>query len=419
MSPSPRRLWRGLRGTPDPEQAVQAGPAAEVASPPLTVPGWTGSYWPGLASVAGTATLTAPGTTYFPMLYAGGTVSPGNSSASSATSLPGYYYHYTGNRPVYPLALPAPVPVPEEEQEELITGTKYAVLCIDRNGKPCFRGTAGLSGGMYYAESYAKCSYEPGHQAPQANCSCGFWVPCKKESALASWTSDRVQLEVELAGRVAICSQGSADDPWGYRAQWQRVMSVTLPAACHIGDRYTGNCDGSPKYLCRGGGTFRVASLTGGDDYCIVGTACDAHVDRTALIDKPVSWLRQGLQTEVRPGTVTDAPPEPLPQLEDAGKLEKQYRDEVARIVGKMTRVSQLELPAVVTIGYGATARVHDVVHDTVTYQFKATPRGWELYRITSAEMDRLERLIASVQGIQAKLESGQITLAEARRQLG
>ena len=33
--------------------------------------------------------------------------------------------------------------LPERHQDELIRGTKYALLHIDGDGRPCFKGTAG------------------------------------------------------------------------------------------------------------------------------------------------------------------------------------------------------------------------------------------------------------------------------------
>jgi hypothetical protein len=185
------------------------------------------------------------------------------------------------------------------EQDDLLQGTKYATLWMTKDGKPSFRGT-GYCGvkSEYSTESYASCGDGCSHDVPAADCKCGFWIPTEK-SALSVWHRPYVRLEVEFGGRVMDCGRDPLPaPPWGWRAQWQRVLSVTL----------------SPHCAAHAGCSRKPVGLVAERDTGQVLTSCDRPPFASRrVISRPVSWLREGLQTEIRPGTVTDdpAPEEP------------------------------------------------------------------------------------------------------------
>lgn len=207
-----------------------------------------------------------PGTAPLPYLFASGTAWPG-----------------------WALPVPAPLeaPLPEEDREDLIRGTKYAYLSI-AGGKPVFTGVGVHE--PYGVEGYAKCAYHP-HEAPQPECGCGFWIGLRPESRITIRAADYVELEVEFGGRVIDCGHDPLPaPPWGYRAQWQRVLSVTLPPACAC-------CQQPPRHLMHKLGHSNLSFVC--DSHCTV-------MPLTRCIERPVSWLRENLPTEIRPGTLTD-----------------------------------------------------------------------------------------------------------------
>lgn len=181
-------------------------------------------------------------------------------------------------------------------QEELLQGTKYATLWMDKDGKPEFRGSGYTHKAPYGTEAYAVCGLDRDHEVPDPACTCGFWTATRKESRLSTWAASDVALEVEFGGKVIDCGKDPLPaPPWGYRAQWQRVLSVTLRDACYSCGRP------GPQYLVSCGVVTRQLVVSCG--------ACLAYLGGTP-VEKPVTWLREGLQTEIRPGTVTDdAPP--------------------------------------------------------------------------------------------------------------
>lgn len=207
--------------------------------------------------------------------------------------------------------------LPTRHVDDLLKGTKYAYLELDDDGKPWFRGTAGYSG--YRTEEYAVCGAnlnKAEHVSPDLHCSCGFYIPSDERGRITR-PQGSVALEVEMAGKIIRFEHG-------YRAQWQRVLSVTLPTECGQGNSYAKNsCAGPARWLC----TIPNASTysIGGNDGKRLGVCCAVHMRRSKhVIGKPVSWLRQELQTEIRPGNVRDELP-----LDEAARLAAV--DEVAR----------------------------------------------------------------------------------------
>lgn len=68
---------------------------------------------------------------------------------------------------------------------------------------------------------------EPGHEVPDVNCTCGFYAVMDKSQCQGAWIA-----EVDLYGKVI-------KHGLGYRAQFQRILSVRFPRPAH--------CDG---FLC-------------------------------------------------------------------------------------------------------------------------------------------------------------------------
>lgn len=310
-----------------------------------------------------------------------------------------------------PVVAPTPPEkLPVVKQDDLLQGTKYAVLSVDSSGNPVFRGT-GYSEMMYPTETFAACGRYGNHPVPDPDCTCGFWVPRRKESALARWSKGTVALEVEMAGDVLECwpdhgwkgSPETSGEPWGYRAQWQRVLSVSLHPDCEMADIANANvpCAGKPKYLC--------VDKSGGHrgNQWVLRTACDMHVNVDTAIPKPVSWLREKLQTEIRPGTVTDEPPAPTPEL-DLSDLDARWRAETKRIIDMMVPTSMLDLPPWQKDMWWA------VVRNGVQYSYEATSRGWEIRRISTPLLDQLTTAIA----VQENLTRGLISAREAIQML-
>jgi hypothetical protein len=256
--------------------------------------------------------------------------------------------------------------LPVRHQEDLISGLqKYAQLSLDEHGKPCFRGTGY---GRYYTESYAECHVGGAHEAPQPDCTCGFWVPYREESRLAQWSSSQVRLEVEIGGRILNCSRVSKKETWGYRAQWQRVLSVTLNTTCGASGAYGRNaCAGKARWLCVQPG------YANGHGSLI--SACIVHMRRSSrVIGEPVSWLRRELRTEIRPGDVTDKLP--ADDQKRLGAIDSVAREQypVAEILKAVTMPPDPPL--------GDLFRVCVDVKSKMTYEFAFTTMGWQVNAI-------------------------------------
>ena len=128
------------------------------------------------------------------------------------------------------------VELPAREQAETIKGWKRARLVVSE-GRLVFAPLA--RGSSYRVEGRAQCdalygriwysslSADPQpefHEAPSANCSCGFYAVREQDEAAAD-LHGVVLLEVELYGRVIVHENG-------YRAERQRVLSVRVPRQC-------------------------------------------------------------------------------------------------------------------------------------------------------------------------------------------
>lgn len=284
--------------------------------------------------------------------------------------------------------------LPVVQQDDPIQATKYAQLMLGPDGKPFF---AGVGYGEYHTESYAVCGQGKTHTVPDPECQCGFWVGTRDGSKLSTWNAQQVALEVELAGTVLDCARDGTpvtDAPWGYRAQWQRVLSVSLSPECGMAalttDRYSSyyqplptGCDGPPLFLCAHGAVSQKLL-----------TACQAHVTAKSAIKKPVSFLREFLQTEIRPGTVTDdAVPRTAPDVE---QLRKDWADEVRSITSRLVKLENLPLPSLI-VPVGSVRKV-DV--NGITYTLKGTSSGWEIDRVDSPELDALKKRALDIQAL-------------------
>jgi hypothetical protein len=86
-------------------------------------------------------------------------------------------------------------------------------------------------------------------------------------------------------------------------------------------------------------------------------TSCDRPpFTSRRVISKPVSWLREGLQTEIRPGTVTDDPapapaePEP-PQLPPGTRLTGQTQTRWGHFLSTYARSYAVPFTGTTTVG--------------------------------------------------------------------
>ncbi len=107
-----------------------------------------------------------------------------------------------------------------------IEARKLARLGVERGEvvlRPAFFRPLGAS---YGAASRASCPFHP-HEAPQADCSCGFYAVTTdgELGRLGADEPDLAVLDVELAGRVI-------EHEHGFRASHQRARAVELHGAC-------------------------------------------------------------------------------------------------------------------------------------------------------------------------------------------
>lgn len=129
-------------------------------------------------------------------------------------------------------------PLPVRHQAEPLRGYKLAKLIrvmeqpkneLVVNGTPCrgdeivFAGAVG-NGMPYRVDDTAHC-YKALHEAADPDCSCGFYAMKKPSRVHPMLQGEDVILEVELFGRVICCESG-------YRAERQRVLSVTVARHC-------------------------------------------------------------------------------------------------------------------------------------------------------------------------------------------
>lgn len=211
---------------------------------------------------------------------------------------------------------PLPLHLETEQRPDLMQGTKYAQLARQADGSPAFTGVGYRV--TYRTEDYARCGASNNHVAPSPDCQCGFWIPVHERSRLGSHSSSWVALEVEFGGTVLECAKDTPGPVWGYRAQWQRVLSVTLHPLCSFSQavydwsraRVTPSippCDNLAVTL----GAFRPnpwpPTYSSAPTELVYGV-CENHAgwDACTVIDRPVTWLREGLRTEVRPANLRD-----------------------------------------------------------------------------------------------------------------
>jgi hypothetical protein len=105
------------------------------------------------------------------------------------------------------------------EYDEPIRAWKYAAVVgggPDDNGKLLFEAQSVAE--VYGVEETARCSYQRDHRAPDESCSCGFYARMQRMDVYGPYSV----LEVELYGKVLLGTNG-------YRAEKQRVLSVTAP----------------------------------------------------------------------------------------------------------------------------------------------------------------------------------------------
>lgn len=109
--------------------------------------------------------------------------------------------------------------------DEPIRAWKRAKVTREADGKLTFNG---MSYGKYGVEAVAKCEVNAlyptlmsSHPAPDESCTCGFYAVKERPTPVAGYAV----LEVELYGKVI-------PHKLGYRAEKQRVLSVTAVPSC-------------------------------------------------------------------------------------------------------------------------------------------------------------------------------------------
>jgi hypothetical protein len=137
--------------------------------------------------------------------------------------------------------------LPERDDDEPIGAFKLANLCWRPGGLRLESLNYGI---VHERLAEAVCHYRHCTMIPDLDCSCGFYALKDRESARDYGPSYYTALlEVELSGRVLVCSDG-------YRAQWQRILRVEVAGGCyycggpvdrvaimpHVGDAVTMRC---------------------------------------------------------------------------------------------------------------------------------------------------------------------------------
>lgn len=184
----------------------------------------------------------------------------------------------------------------EDYQLELMRGRKLARLM--HHGDTVYFAGIGMNG-FYDVEGYAECLMRKAHEVPDPGCSCGFYIPAKLGDAYGDPRQHWV-LDVEFGGKVLDCGMGALPVPArGYRASWQRVLSVTAPTLC-------AHCSADAENVCMGFDN-RIEAL------------CPKCASSRAAInqEKPLTWVREHLATELVAPNLTDAKPAELPAWEE------------------------------------------------------------------------------------------------------
>ena len=185
--------------------------------------------------------------------------------------------------------------IPEVFELELMRGRKLARLF--RQGDSVQFMGVGMNG-VYDVEGYAECLMKKTHEVPDPGCSCGFYIPAKLDNHYGDPRQHWV-LDVEFGGKVLDCGMGALPVPArGYKASWQRVLSVTAPTMCR-------QCSADAEYVC--------VQLSNN-----IEALCPKHASvAPSTQEKPLTWVREHLATELVAPNLTDAsPPEPaVPSL--------------------------------------------------------------------------------------------------------
>ena len=180
--------------------------------------------------------------------------------------------------------------IPEVVELELMRGRKLARL-VRQDDAVQFAGI-GMNG-IYDVEGYAECLMRKNHEVPHPDCSCGFYIPAKLGNAYGD-PRQHWMLDVEFGGKVLDCGMGALPVPArGYKASWQRVLSVTAPTMCVY-------CGADAEHVCMQFDA-RIEALC---PKCASGRALTTR-------EKPLTWVREHLATELIAPNLTDAVAEP------------------------------------------------------------------------------------------------------------
>lgn len=170
----------------------------------------------------------------------GSSADPWGSASFSITLDPGSIAWGSAS-PALPAAPAAEGPgLAERQQDEPITAWKQARLAF-AGGRYYFRPLTSAGGSGYGVDATAACERDDmyfawrsalargadplrveRHTAPAVECRCGFYALTEPPAE----NPDLCLLEVDLYGRVVVCEKG-------YRAEKQRVLSVTVPSRCY------------------------------------------------------------------------------------------------------------------------------------------------------------------------------------------
>jgi len=121
--------------------------------------------------------------------------------------------------------------LPERTDTQPYLGWKNARLIWIPGDHYLFGGVSIGKATQYGLRARARClsdgpaSSQPDHQAPAESCSCGFYAHARQPQS-ESYAAEYVALEVELGGKVIVCTDG-------YRAEWQRVLNIVVPQVCY------------------------------------------------------------------------------------------------------------------------------------------------------------------------------------------
>lgn len=193
-----------------------------------------------------------------------------------------------------------------EPDEDEVIGFRYAKICVER-GRVRFKSLT--RGTRFDAKAIAKCLDGEDHEAPGADCVCGFYAMKKAEAlpgaTFSHDTGSNVVLEVQLSRTVDYAAEG-------YRGGRQDVLHVWLPDICSVF-----RCYQPTKY-------FMEPAKSHSSRYAVLHPCCERHsrpTKRRLRKWKPpkvrfetqpvltIQDLRNQLQTEVSFMEVSKARP--------------------------------------------------------------------------------------------------------------